>query len=181
MSKFAIDVSDLLDIKGSKKEVYLEEEIAPIKRGEEEFLFSKPVELNIIFESVLSGILAKGSARTEIMAICGRCLNEVYLSLDLEVEEVFAKSKKQAEVLMGKDEAGEVYFIAGTTIDLEPAIRQAILLSLPIQPLCSEVCKGLCPKCGQNRNRTKCNCKIEEINVRMEKLRKLLENKEPGN
>ncbi len=181
MPKFLIDISDLVDKRISQKEVHMKEELAPIKRGDEELSFYKPVELDIILENILEGVLAKGSIQTEILTICSRCLNKVYLDLQLDIEEVFVKSKKQAEVLMGKEEAEEVYFITDTKIDLEPAVYQAILLALPIQPLCSEACKGLCPKCGQNLNISKCGCRVDEIDVRMEKLKKLLEKKEPGN
>ena len=178
MSRFVVDVSDLLKMSASQKPLRILENTGPLVLGEQRFSFLKPVELNIVMENIRSGILVKGSAAAELETECSRCLTSVSVQMELDFEEVFTAGRKQAEELLGKEEAEEAYFIRNETIDLEPAVRQALILSLPIRPLCSEACKGLCPYCGQNLNIKKCDCKIEEIDVRMEKLKKLLDEKE---
>jgi uncharacterized protein len=56
---------------------------------------------------------------------------------------------------------GESYPLAHDNVDLEPVVREAVMLELPIAPVCREDCKGLCPTCGVNRNDTSCNCDNE--------------------
>lgn len=178
MSKFVIDVSDLLARLGARKPLQIVEGTDPIAMGVQRYSFAKPVKLDVVLESIQQGIVAKGSLDTEVETVCSRCLTKVGLHLVVGLEELFATGRKQAEELLGKEEAEEAYLIGAERIDLEPAVRQAIMLSLPIRPLCSEACKGLCPRCGQNLNITKCDCTIEEIDLRMEKLKKLLNEEE---
>jgi uncharacterized protein len=67
------------------------------------------------------------------------------------------------------------YLIEEGTIDLNVLVNDAVILNLPIKHLCSPECRGLCPYCGANLNRGDCGCRVEEIDPRLEVLRKLLE------
>ena len=58
----------------------------------------------------------------------------------------------------GHDRDDEAYPLAGDELDLEPLARDAVLLELPLAPLCTEDCQGLCPTCGANRNTESCDC-----------------------
>ena len=58
----------------------------------------------------------------------------------------------------GADRDEEAYPLAGDELDLEPLARDAVLLELPLAPLCAEDCRGLCPTCGANRNTEPCAC-----------------------
>jgi uncharacterized protein len=58
----------------------------------------------------------------------------------------------------GADLDDEAYPLAGDVLDLEPLARDAVLLDLPLAPLCAEDCLGLCPQCGINRNEETCSC-----------------------
>jgi len=64
----------------------------------------------------------------------------------------------------------EVTFLEGEEIDLDEIIRENIYLSLPIQPLCSEACQGLCPRCGQDLNEGRCHCLAERVDPRFQAL-----------
>jgi uncharacterized protein len=175
VSTFVVNISELLEKQGAQEPLHIVESTGPIAMGAQRFSFLTPVELDVVLESIRQGIMAKGSLDIEVETVCSRCLTKVDLHLVVGLEEVFATGRKAAEELLGKEEAEEAYLITNERIDLEPAVRQAIILSLPIQPLCSEACRGLCPRCGQNLNIKKCDCKIEEIDSRMEKLKKLIE------
>ena len=72
---------------------------------------------------------------------------------------------KDAEKVDLKNYEVERVYISGNNIDLSVGIREAIVLSLPITFLCCEQCRGLCPVCGINRNKTKCKCKVEKISL----------------
>ena len=75
---------------------------------------------------------------------------------------------------VGIDEAeAEIGFYEGGGIELEDVLREQILLALPMQRICREDCKGICPACGQNRNQGPCNCKMEDAAGRWAALRNL--------
>ncbi len=72
---------------------------------------------------------------------------------------------KDIEKVDLKNSEVERVYVSGNNIDLSVGIREAIVLSLPITFLCREQCRGLCPVCGINRNKTKCKCKVEKVGL----------------
>lgn len=103
---------------------------------------------------------------------CARCLDPFHQ----EIEGTMALLVHRGDVPRVDEWDDEVKVIApeAETVDLTDEIRDAILLSLPVQPLCSEDCQGLCPLCGQNLNREgTCGCRTEIIDPRWEVLRTL--------
>jgi uncharacterized protein len=99
------------------------------------------IELDLRLESVLEGVLVTGTARTRFAGECGRCLDPVEEGLDVDVLELYVYPESDAE----DDEAAR---LQGDLLDLEPVLRDSIVLALPRQPLCREDCPGLCPRCG---------------------------------
>ncbi len=89
-------------------------------------------------ESLHDGILASGEVTTTAQGECVRCLIDVTLPIEVEFQELFAYSF---------DEAFD-YTVHDDYVDLEPVVRDAVVLSLPFQPVCQEDCLGLCPQCG---------------------------------
>jgi uncharacterized protein len=96
------------------------------------------VHLDVRLESLHDGILVTGHADTVADGECVRCLIEVSQPLEVEFQEVFAYSP---------DEAFD-YEVHDDTVDLEPVVRDAVVLALPFQPVCQDDCPGLCPQCG---------------------------------
>jgi uncharacterized protein len=96
------------------------------------------LHLNLRLESLHDGILVSAEIDGTAAGECGRCLVEIEEPVQVEFQELFAYSS---------DEAFE-YEVHEDTIDLEPVIRDAVVLSLPFQPVCQEDCLGLCPECG---------------------------------
>lgn len=96
------------------------------------------LELDLRLEAVVEGVLVSGTARAPLSGECGRCLEPVAAEVEAELQELFAY-----------DDAGEeTGRLAGDLIDLEPAVRDAVVLALPLTPLCRAECPGLCPGCG---------------------------------
>lgn len=89
-------------------------------------------------ESLHDGILVSAEARATAEGECVRCLIEVSIPVEVEFQELFAYSF---------DEAFD-YTVHDDHVDLEPVVRDAVVLSLPFQPVCQEDCLGLCPECG---------------------------------
>ena len=101
------------------------------------------IELDLRLESVMEGVLVSGTARAPLTGECVRCLTEVTDRLEVELVELFAYPDRVVE-----DEDDEVRELQDELIDLEPALRDAVVLGLPFQPVCREDCSGLCSECG---------------------------------
>ena len=101
-----------------------------------------PVGLQLRLEAVMEGVLVSGTATTRTSGECARCLQDLDDDLEVELQELYAYPESDAE----DDEAGRV---EDDAIDLEPVLRDAVVLALPFRPLCSPDCAGLCAECGQ--------------------------------
>lgn len=99
------------------------------------------LELAVRLESVVEGVLASGTARARVEGECVRCLEPIGQELEVEFQELFAYPDREIE----DDEVGR---LEDDELDLEPLIRDAVVLALPYQPVCREDCPGLCPRCG---------------------------------
>jgi uncharacterized protein len=108
----------------------------------------KPVRLEATLEAVEGGIVVNGTVTAEWAGECRRCLTPIAGSVTAEVEEIF----------VSEPEDGETYPIEGHHIDLEPMVREAAVLALPLAPLCRPDCAGLCPTCGADLNQGPCGC-----------------------
>jgi len=99
-----------------------------------------PVELDLRLESVMDGVLVSGIVEVTVVAECGRCLEPLSDSLEVEVQELFAYEPA--------DRDDEQPLLTGDFIDIEPLVRDAVVLGLPLNPVCDEDCPGLCATCG---------------------------------
>jgi uncharacterized protein len=103
------------------------------------------LDLDLRVESVLEGVLVSGAITAPIEGECGRCLGPIERSVTVDVQELFAYPDSETDETTDQDEVSRVH---GDLIDLEPVLRDAIVLSLPPNPLCRDDCAGLCPDCG---------------------------------
>lgn len=101
--------------------------------------------LTLRMESVSEGVLVSARVRAELTGECGRCLRELNDTLDVEFQELYAYANTTTDETTDEDEVGRMQ---GDLIDLEPDLRDAVVLALPSHPLCREDCPGLCPECG---------------------------------
>jgi uncharacterized protein len=105
-----------------------------------------PIALDLRLEAVMEGVLVSGTARVHVEGECSRCLDPVQDDLEVELQELFAYDDE--DDLPAADEDEEVSRLEGDLLDLEPLVRDAVVLSLPFGPLCRDDCPGLCPDCG---------------------------------
>jgi uncharacterized protein len=101
--------------------------------------------LNLRLESVSEGVLVSGTASAAVGGECGRCLRPISDSLEVPIQELYAYEHSTTDETADEDEVGR---LQGDLIDLEPVLRDAVVLALPNHPLCREDCPGLCPDCG---------------------------------
>lgn len=103
------------------------------------------VELELLAESVVEGVLISGTASAVLAGECARCLDPISDEIEVEFRELFAYPDSATDTSTDEDEVSRV---VDDLIDLEPVVRDAMLLSLPSAPLCSPDCAGLCSGCG---------------------------------
>ena len=103
------------------------------------------IELDLRLESVVEGVLVSGSATVEVRGECVRCLGEISDDLEVDIQELYVYPGVEPD----DDLASRV---EGDLVDLEPLLRDEVVLDLPFQPLCRDDCLGLCVECGANLN-----------------------------
>jgi uncharacterized metal-binding protein YceD (DUF177 family) len=104
------------------------------------------VHLRLRLESVMEGVLVSGEIDAPVTGSCARCLEPIEDTLTLDVQELYAYEGSTTEATSEED---EVRRIEGDYLDLEPLARDAVVLALPLAPVCTEDCAGLCADCGQ--------------------------------
>lgn len=160
-SPFVIDVSALLADPGARRRVPVE---AEVEWGLELSDFGPTLRADLTLESVSGGVVVRGELHGTASHRCHRCLVEWDEALEIDVLESF-----------GIAHGDEDFPIVDELIDLEPALRDAALLGLPISPTCRPDCLGLCATCGADLNTSSCSGHEEERESPFAVLRQLLE------
>jgi uncharacterized protein len=120
-------------------------------------------------------ILVQGKLETETDTECSRCTKPFTLKLPLKIqEEFFPTIDIETGVKLPKPEdPGSFTIDEHHILDLTEAVRQYLVIAMPMKPLCKAECKGLCGTCGKDLNKSKCACKQEETDPRWAELLKL--------
>jgi len=125
--------------------------------------------------SSVEEIRLRGTLTTEMEGDCERCLEPavapVRWSFDLFYRP--AEDVSSAGEISLKEGEVEIGFYDGDGLDLKEVLREQVLLAMPMQHLCREDCRGLCPQCGANRNLVACSCAPEVVDERWAALRRL--------
>ena len=108
-------------------------------------------------EIVAGGVVVTGKVTTAWVGECRRCLRPVSGQLVAEVREVYERDAR-ARARAGDDDEIDTYPLTGEVLDLTPLARDAVLLELPLAPLCRQDCAGLCPTCGADLADSSCGC-----------------------
>jgi uncharacterized protein len=104
-----------------------------------------PLELDLRIEAVVEGVLVSGQVSAAVRVECSRCLEPVGTELTVDLQELFAYPDSATA---GTADSDEVRRLSGDQLDLEPVVRDAVVLGLPLAPRCRDDCRGLCPSCG---------------------------------
>ena len=153
---------------------------------------SEPLDVSATLRKVSGGVLVQGQFTARVDTVCKRCVTDTSLTLPASFTmNLVPKSLARAEDVLDKDEQEEKdrghgesggsfglddtdeEVFDGKVIDLEPLVREQVLLSLPMNALCREDCKGLCAQCGQNLNEKACGCETKFVDPRFAALKNI--------
>jgi uncharacterized protein len=145
-----------------------------------------PALLHVKLQKTGSGVLLRGSTDVAVHTPCRRCLADVHLevpvsfTLNLVSQAALAGDgedrgeDEQSERAGSFDlERADEELFDGKTIDLDPLVREQVLLALPMHAVCREDCKGLCGSCGQNLNEGQCGCATTQVDPRLAALKNI--------
>jgi len=149
-----INLSDLKEI-GSRKQVSLELEFHGLEFVNREIEIEEPIKLELEIFNTRDSFVVEGKLKAELILSCSRCLKKYSSPIELDISEDVLKSEMEDEE--------ELY--------LDEIVVDNIILSLPMKPLCSDDCQGICPECGQNLNEGECDCEVEALDPRLAKLK----------
>jgi len=162
---------NVLELKHSREANYIfKKEFDGFEIGQDKVQFVKPVQLKVQVNVAGEEILVRGKITAVFKLICNRCLEpyntEIYVNF---MENLIKEDKYKKLPVDEKDD--NLHSYKGDIIELDELVKQNIILSLPIKRICSVNCKGLCPQCGKNLNTEKCDCKIDNVDPRLAKLK----------
>ena len=141
---------------------------------------ASPMHALLNIRTVGSEVLVNGSLDGEIEMQCSRCLNAYTFKVQSQVNVVYEPSatiNKEEHHRLKRDEL-DIGFYRNDTLDTDDVLVEQLLLNIPMKPLCSADCKGLCPTCGADLNVSGCNCSVTETDPRLKVLEQLLKRKE---
>jgi len=142
-------------------------------------LFPNPIFSHVDVDKSETHIYIKAAVKSKLHFSCDRCLEEFEqeLSGDLKLYFEIVSQGGLGHLVDengNQDDSVRVFRSDMKVIDLTPDSRDILLLAIPLKTICSEDCKGICPRCGTDLNNSSCSCKNKEIDPRWEGLKKLL-------
>jgi uncharacterized protein len=123
-------------------------------------------------KDIVTDIRLKGSVRGDFQVPCARCVEPVSMPIRADFDLLFRPAdadRETGERAISAPETEIGYYLKDSLL-LEDVLREQVLLSLPAKTLCKPDCKGLCPRCGENRNLEACSCEEGPVDPRWEAL-----------
>jgi uncharacterized protein len=154
------------------QKVHLEETPDVLKLQAEGAKFEKPIQVDLLVSKSKDQLICQGKISAPVGLECSRCLLEYEENLSADLD--FVVDLAGTPENMDSEEDG--YFVTDPSsafFVIDDLVREAIILSLPLKPLCSKDCNGLCPVCGTDLNKSRCHCVIKKIDPRWDKLKGL--------
>ncbi len=139
-----------------------------------------PLHASLKLRTLGSEVLVNGMIEGDVELLCSRCLNAYTMGVLSQIDVVYEPSErinKEERHKLKSDEL-DIGFYKEDTLDTDEVLTEQLLLNMPMKPLCSPECKGLCPKCGADLNVSDCKCSTSEIDSRLKVLEQLLKRKE---
>lgn len=168
-------IIDLLKLGENRREFALEIDPGEIDLESEHVELTDRVRFRGTLDNRPERVEIEGRIEAAVSIACDRCLREVPRDLSFEFRNAFITPEEYTEEQETELEIEDmdVSIFQGGSLDLREIAREQLLLALPGQVLCEEDCRGLCGRCGANRNLVDCNCAEEETDPRWSALKDL--------
>ncbi len=161
-----LDVSQLVLNNGAVMEINSDVQLGDFEFNGLKLHFENAVHITGSISNVSGTLIMKAEASVDFVTQCSRCLDDVKEHFVFSIDEAFSKTDK--------GNSDEVIIIGSDEIDMVEVAEKSLCSALPINYLCSEDCKGLCPVCGCNLNKQTCDCVDDYIDPRLAALKDFL-------
>jgi len=136
-----------------------------------------PVKVALHVDKFGHEVFVRGTVHSLLELECSRCLKVFPYETDLDVDVVYhpleeLRDEERHEI---KDDELDTDFYKGDELDIDELVKEQVILSIPIKPLCSETCRGICASCGTDLSTDTCTCETRETDPRLEILKQLLD------
>ena len=169
---------DLRQLHGDRAHVERTFEAAAFEPPDEDYRVSAPVHLSMDVQKASADVFrVAGRVSTRLELECGRCVEPYEIAVDAPFELRYvpqSENSGEGDQEVGEDDLTTAYYREGV-VDVVDLLREQFQLALPMKPLCSEACQGLCALCGTNLNRSSCECKPRWEDPRLAALKGLLD------
>lgn len=167
-----VDLSPVIKVTGAEIKLDGEVGFSDAEFLGETYKFLKPLKLSGKVYNNGQSLTLLVDVTGRMITECSRCLDEIEVNVDYSVKELLSQREE------GSSDDEDIILFDGYTIELDDIIADHFLMNISGQYLCSDDCKGLCPKCGQNLNKAECGCDNEYIDPRWQALADILNQSE---
>lgn len=164
-----LNIEEIKMRNGSGRDYSLSETVADVRSRHYDIVFEGPVEVSIHIRNDDGNLLLSGTAQGTVVQKCDRCLEPYRESFRVELSDTIYPAHRPV------DEIDFYRTYAGSQLELDGVIQEAVIVSMPMTRLCGDDCRGICDGCGRNLNVEPCACETNPYNPRMEMLKKFLE------
>ena len=169
----SVDISKIMSGASEYMELDIDVDLSADELNEG-ITFTSPAHISGGIKNISGYINLVADIKGSYDTLCARCLEPVHSGYDIHVDKAVC-NKGTLEDEEAEDVALDYLIIENNSVDFTRLCSEEIVFSLPYRELCSDDCKGLCPKCGKNLNEGSCNCTFKEVDPRLAKLAELLE------
>ncbi len=176
MSELLLDVGQMREAEARIERTYA---IGTLPSDHDVYRITAPIALNVAVRKDRTQYRLVGRVHTTLELMCSRCLEGFPLMVDEAFDVLFlphTEPRGADERAVEEDDLSTAYF-SDNVIDLGQLMQEQCYLAVPMKPLCSETCRGLCPECGINLNTGSCSCRQTWVDPRLAVLQDLRKDK----
>lgn len=164
------------DIPATGKNITLDDQaiwLDPMKEFDMPCTVREPLSAALFLIPQEDGCLMRGRITGTVSVPCDRCAEDAVVTVDQPVDEYFTTDKELTEDSPEDEPNIRTGQNGGLEIEVARILWEEFVVALPVKPLCTEACEGLCPTCGSNLNTSPCDCEKENLDPRLAVLRNL--------
>lgn len=169
-----ISLSEIMNTRDKVENISVPIEMKTFEFQGDSYKFSNKDQVKLVITNLGNRkVMIEAKANVSLILNCGRCLKDIDYPIDIHFIKKIDFNLTNEERAKDLDETN---YIQGYDLNVDTLIYEEILIDYPMKLLCSEECKGICKKCGQNLNDGGCSCDTTEYDPRMERIRDIFNN-----